>query len=57
MALSTNFRIAIYMSTPGRRQSKALKLSTNVDQKSLETEFSIAYVARLATNGNRKHCF
>ena len=28
--------------TPGRRQSKTLLLSTNVDQKSLETEFSIA---------------
>ena len=41
-------------------------LSTNVDQKSLETGFSIAicrpifrlpFVARLATNGNQKHCF
>ena len=30
------------MFTPGRRQSKTLILSTNVDQKSLETEFSIA---------------
>ena len=28
--------------TPGRLQSKTLILSTNVDQKSLETEFSIA---------------
>ena len=28
--------------TPGRRQSETLILSTNVDQKSLETEFSIA---------------
>ena len=28
--------------TPGRRQSKTLILSTNVDQKSLGTEFSIA---------------
>ena len=27
--------------TPGRRQSKMSILSTNVDQKSLETEFSI----------------
>ena len=27
--------------TPGRRQSKTSMLSTNVDQKSLETEFSI----------------
>ena len=30
------------MITPGRRQSKTSILSTNVDQKSLETEFSIA---------------
>ena len=28
--------------TPGRRQSKTSILSRNVDQKSLETEFSIA---------------
>ena len=28
--------------TPGKRQSKTLILSTNVDQKSLKTEFSIA---------------
>ena len=33
--------------TPGRRQSKTLILSTKVDQKSLETEFSIAIVASL----------
>ena len=33
-----------YVNTPGRRQSKTLirVLSTNVDQKSLETEFWIA---------------
>ena len=46
--------------------NKNVKLSTNVDQKSLETLFSIAicrpifrlpFVARLATNGNQKHCF
>ena len=36
--------------TPDRRQSKMLILSTNVDQKSLD-------IARLATNGNLKHCF
>ena len=43
---------------PGRRQSKTLIVSTNVDPKSLETEFVIAiFVARLATNGNRKHRF
>ena len=29
-------------STPDRRQSKILTLLTNIDQKSLETEFSIA---------------
>ena len=31
-----------YITTPSRRQSKALILSTNVDQKSLETKFLIA---------------
>ena len=52
-----------YYSTPGRRQSNMLILSTNVDKKkSLETEFLIAIccpnvVARLATNCNQKHCF
>ena len=30
------------MATPGRRQLKTSILSTNVDQKSLETEFLIA---------------
>ena len=44
------------------RQSETLILSTNVDQKSLETGFSIAIcrpifrlpcVARLVTNGNQ----
>ena len=43
--------------TPGRRQSKTLIVSPNVDQKSFETEFSIAICRRLATNCNRKHCF
>ena len=47
------------------RQPKTLILSTNVDQKSLETGFSIAIcrpifrlpcVARLATNGNQNFC-
>ena len=32
----------LYFITTGRRQSKKLILSTNVDQKSLKTEFSIA---------------
>ena len=31
----------VNMNTAGRRQSKTPILSTNVDQKSLETEFSI----------------
>ena len=30
------------LTTPSRRQSKTLKLSRNIDQKSLETEFLIA---------------
>ena len=47
------------------RQSKTLILSTNVDQKSFETGFSIAIcrpifrlpcVARLTTNGNQNFC-
>ena len=46
---------ALVMHTPGRRQLKTPILSRNVDQKSLETEFSIA--ATLATNGNQNHCF
>ena len=33
--------------TPGRRQSKTPILSRNVDQKSLETEFSIAICCQL----------
>ena len=43
--------------TPDRRQSKTFILSTNVDQKLLETEFRMPFVAQLATNGNQKHCF
>ena len=42
---------------PGRRQSKTPILSRNVDQKSLETEFSIAICRHVATNDNRKHRF
>ena len=34
--------------TPRRRQSKTLILSTNVDQKSIETEFSIVICRRLS---------
>ena len=33
---------AVLMTTTGRRQSETSALSTIVDQKSLETEFSIA---------------
>ena len=35
-------KIALCILLPGRRQSKTLILSTNVDQKSLEVEFWIA---------------
>ena len=42
-----------FLNTLGRGQSKMPILSKNVDQKSLETKFSIA----VATNGNQKHCF
>ena len=38
---------------PDRRQSKTLILSTNADQKSIETVFLIG----IATNDNRKLCF
>ena len=41
--------------TTGRGQWKMLILSTNVDKKSLETEFSIT-ICR-PTNGNQKHRF
>ena len=60
------FKIFFKSFAPDKRQSKTLILSTDVDKKSLETGFSIAicrpifrltFVARLATNGNQKHCF
>ena len=60
------FKIIFKSFTPDNRQPKKLILSTNVDQESFETGFSIAicrpifqlsFVARLATNGNQKHCF
>ena len=38
-----------FINTPDRRQSKALILSTNVDQKLLETEFLIE-ICRLTGN-------
>ena len=37
-----NVYASILFFTPDRRQSETLVLSTNVDQKSLETEFLIA---------------
>ena len=43
--------------TPGRLQSKTPILSRNVDQKSIEQCFRLPFVAPLATNDNRKHCF
>ena len=46
----TDTKAVHFFITPGRRQSKTLILSTNVDQKSIETEFSIAI-------GNRKTPF
>ena len=36
------YRMAIFVTTPDRRLTKTLLQSTNVDQKSLETEVSIA---------------
>ena len=43
VSLSIKLAIRCYDgSSPGRRQSKTMILSTNVDHKSLETEFSIA---------------
>ena len=56
------FKIFLKSFIPDMRQSKTLLLLTNVDQKSLETGFSISIcrpifrlpcVARLATNGNQ----
>ena len=47
--------IAVYFITPGRRQSKTLILSTNVDQKSIETDFSIV-ICRPIGNHNTISC-
>ena len=49
--------IIVVVNTPGRRQSKTLMLSTNVDQNSKKQGFRMPFVARLATNDYRKHCF
>ena len=43
--------------TPGRRQSKTLILSTNVDQKSLATEFTIAICRQTGDNWQSKILF
>ena len=40
--LKFQLQIKTFLLTPGRRQSKKVTLSTNVDQNSLETEFWIA---------------
>ena len=44
-------------STPGRRQSKTLVLATNVDKKSLETEFSIAICRPIGDKWQSKTLF
>ena len=43
--------------TPGRRQSKTPTLSRNVDQKSLETEFSIAICRHTGNKWQSKTLF
>ena len=43
--------------TPGRRQSKTPILSRNVDQKSLETEFSIAFCRQCGDKWQSKTLF
>ena len=58
---------SLCLHTPGRRQSKMPILSRNVDQKSIETGFSIAICCPTGNNGaiccptgnngNKKHCF
>ena len=45
--------VGISVNTLGRWQSKTPILSWNIDQKSLEKEFSIAICRQC---GNRKHC-
>ena len=39
------------------RQTQTLILSTNIDKKIVRNSFGLPFVARLATNGNPKHCF
>ena len=43
--------------TPGRRQSKTLLLSTNVDQNSYNLSFRLPFVARLVTKMAIKNTF
>ena len=45
------------ISTPGRRQSKTPILSRNVDQQSLETEFSIAFCRHIGDKLQSKTLF
>ena len=50
--------MTIHIHIPSRRQSKTFILATNVDKKNRKKQgFRMPFVARLATNGNRKHCF
>ena len=42
--------------TPDKWQSKTFILSTNVRNR-WKQSFRLSFVARLATNGNQKHCF
>ena len=57
-AISTEIACSVlfHIYSPDRRQSKTLILSTNVDKNS-KKQFSIAFVANPATNGNRKYHF
>ena len=48
---------SVSMLTPGRRQSKTSILSTNVDQNSLETEFSIAICRQTGDKWQSKRLF
>ena len=47
----------VSISTPDRWQSKTLILLTNVDQKSLKTEFSIVICRLTDDKWQSKHCF
>ena len=49
-SLFLSFNLHAFFPTPGRRQSKTPILSRNVDQTSLETEFSIAICRHTGDN-------